>query len=192
MAAALFLDRDGVINRNPGDQYITRWEQFEFLPGALDAIRDLSGSGWPLVVVSNQAGVTKGLMSREDLDDITCRMRQGIETHGGRLTDVLYCTHVEADGCQCRKPKPGLLLQAAQRFHFRLSDSLLIGDDPRDVQAARAAGCRAVAVLSGRNDPEQIIRWPQAPERIFKDLREAADWILAGGLASGLADGFKS
>lgn len=155
-ARAVFLDRDGVINRRIVGGYVTTWTEFEFLPRATDGIVRLSVHDDPIIVVSNQAGVGKGLVAVSELADITRRFVGEIEAHGGRIDAVYYCPHVPADECECRKPKPGLLLQARRDWDLDLSKCVLLGDSESDAAAGRAAGCR---VLLGLDDSGLEAAW---------------------------------
>ena len=106
MDKIIFLDRDGVINVEPGkDLYVMNWKQFKFLPGSIDAIKKLNRAGYKLFIISNQGGVSKGLFSQKDLDDITKKMLSEIEKAGGRIDGIFYCTHKKEDDFNCRKPK---------------------------------------------------------------------------------------
>ncbi len=181
---AIFLDRDGVINCNRCD-HVKAWDEFVFLPGALEALRRLAWLGWPVVVVSNQAAVNRGLVSRQTVDAIHARMVDAVAVAGGRIDGVLYCPHRPDENCECRKPRPGLLLQAAARWALDLSRSYLVGDAESDVLAALAVGCRPVLVRTGRG-VEQLALLRQHGVDTFHvaaDLAEAVDWILAGELA---------
>lgn len=178
MKAAIFLDRDGVINARPKGRYITRAEQFTFLPGVLSALRLLKRSGAQAFVVSNQSGVGRRVMSRRALDGITQKMLRGIERSGGKIRAVYYCTHAPRQGCACRKPRPGLLLKAARRHRLDLARSSVIGDDAVDVAMGRAAGCRTVLVLSGKLTRQAARKQGVAPNRIARNLSEAVRWIL--------------
>jgi D-glycero-D-manno-heptose 1,7-bisphosphate phosphatase len=144
------LDRDGVINENVADDYVRSWEGFRFLPGALDAIARLTRAGYPIIVVSNQQGIGKGLMDSSAVDAIHDRMLAAIRAAGGDVAAVLYCPHLATDECECRKPKPGLLTRAADELGLDLSQSVFVGDAASDVAAARAAGCQPILVLTGR------------------------------------------
>ena len=146
---AIFVDRDGVINRRIVGGYVTDWSEFEFLPGAIDAIAKLSALEGPIIVVSNQAGVGKGLVDVARLLDVTNRFVGAIQQRGGRIDAVYYCPHAPDDACACRKPKPGLLLQAASDWTLDLSASMMIGDSETDAEAGRAAGCEVVLVSGG-------------------------------------------
>jgi D-glycero-D-manno-heptose 1,7-bisphosphate phosphatase len=141
---AIFLDRDGVINRRIVGGYVTTWSEFHFLAGALDGIARLAAGPSPIIVVSNQAGVGKGLVSVSSLAEITNRFVSTIERAGGRVDAVYYCPHTPADACECRKPKPGLLLEAQRDWGLDLAGSVFLGDSATDAEAGRAAGCEVV------------------------------------------------
>ena len=143
---AIFLDRDGVINRRIVGGYVTRWSEFEFLPRAIDGIVALESIHAPIIVISNQAGVGKGLVTVENLGDTTGRLVAAVRERGGRIDAVYYCPHAPSAGCTCRKPKPGLLLQAASDWGIDLRSSLFVGDSPSDVAAARAVGAQPVLI----------------------------------------------
>jgi histidinol-phosphate phosphatase family protein len=141
---AIFIDRDGVINcRRPGD-YVLDWSQFEFMPGIREALKQLSSLGLPMIIISNQAAVGKGLLDYAGLEEITARMNEALLADGTTLAAAYYCTHKIEDYCPCRKPKPALLFRAAADFNIGLSRSIFIGDADTDAQAARAAGCASV------------------------------------------------
>lgn len=138
----VFLDRDGVLNRRPPVAgYVRRPEDVEWLPGALDAVRRLTEAGTRLIVISNQAGVARGAMTTADLAAVEGSMREDIEAAGGRIECFIYCLHGWDEGCECRKPRPGMLYQAQRQFDLDLTRTPFIGDDERDGQAAEAAGC---------------------------------------------------
>ena len=144
---AVILDRDGVLNeRPPRAHYVRSWAEFRWLPGALEALRLLRSGGFRIVVVSNQAGIARGAMSAADLDDIHRRMVAEAEAAGGGIDASYHCPHDWDEGCECRKPKPGMLYEAQRDFSLDLTRTLLVGDDERDGQAAEAAGCPYVLV----------------------------------------------
>jgi D-glycero-D-manno-heptose 1,7-bisphosphate phosphatase len=144
---AIILDRDGVLNRKPPRaEYVRTWQEFEWLPGAKQALRLLKEAGYRVIVVSNQAGVARGAMTEEDLLDIHRRMTREILQEGGRIDAVYYCPHHWDAGCECRKPKPGMLFQAQRDFNLDLSRTPFVGDDERDAQAAEAADCPSIVV----------------------------------------------
>lgn len=174
----VFLDRDGVINKYPGDRlYVTSLKRFRFLPHAKPAIVLLSSSGYRLFVASNQAGVGKGAYSQKTLDLITSKMLKDIEQAGGKITKVYYCTHRKDAGCSCRKPKPGLLKKAAKEFKFSLKGAYFIGDTLRDVLTAQAVGAKAILILSGKEKLANQKNWEVRPDFVFKDLLEAAEFL---------------
>jgi D-glycero-D-manno-heptose 1,7-bisphosphate phosphatase len=177
---AVFLDRDGVINRDRAD-YVKSWEEFVFLAGALEALRRLAGLGLPVVVISNQAAIARGVVDRSVVDEIHARMVASVRAAGGQIDEVLFCPHGPDDACECRKPRPGLLLQAADRLALDLRGSVLIGDAANDVLAARAVGCSAVLVKTGRG-AEQLDLLRQCGVdgfQVAEDLAEAVEWILS-------------
>ena len=151
MIRHLILDRDGVLNREaPAGGYILRPEEFQWLPGALPALALLHGAGIRLSVATNQSGVGRGLMSATDLEAVHARMRREAAAAGGELDAVFACPHAPEAGCDCRKPAPGLILRAIAAAGVDPAQTLLAGDDLRDLQAARAAGIRAVLVRTGK------------------------------------------
>jgi D-glycero-D-manno-heptose 1,7-bisphosphate phosphatase len=174
---ALFLDRDGVLNRLLVKAYVTRWEEFEWLPAARAALRLAHGAGWLCVVVTNQAGVGRGLQSQQALDAIHARMRREAAAAGGRIAAVYACPHRPEDGCGCRKPQPGLLHRAAAELNLDLTASYLVGDSAADVGAAEAAGVSWLLVRTGAGEEEQRAhpQWPRA--RICRDVLEAVERV---------------
>ena len=150
---AVFVDRDGVINENRED-YVKTWEEFRFLPGVIAPLRKLARNNHAVVIISNQSAVGRGIMSREAVDEINNRMLEVINNVGGRVDGVFYCPHDSSEGCECRKPKPGLLIQAAEKLGIDLEKSVLIGDALTDVEAAVSAGCAPIFVLTGRGKEE--------------------------------------
>ena len=155
---AAFLDRDGVINKDKA--YVYRWEDFEFVPGAIEGMRSLQQAGYALVIVTNQSGLARGYYTEDQYQTLTAHLREELAAHGVTLEGVYHCphhpqgsiTHLATD-CNCRKPAPGLILQAAQDLQLSLPDSLMIGDKAGDIQAARAAGVGR-AYLVDSDNPE--------------------------------------
>jgi D-glycero-D-manno-heptose 1,7-bisphosphate phosphatase len=147
MKKAAFLDRDGVINRKPPEgQYVTRWEDLQFLPGVPEAIVLLTRAGFRVFVVTNQRGVAKGLLTQDDLECIHERMCKELAAAGAVITKVYYCPHDSQPPCNCRKPAPGMLLKAALDYEIDLSSSWMIGDSDIDVEAGRNAGCKTIRI----------------------------------------------
>lgn len=144
----VFLDRDGVINRNRAD-YVKEWSEFHFLPGARRAIAHLTQTGYRIFIITNQACVGKGLLSRSALEAMHRRMQREIKGAGGHIEAVLYCPHRSDEGCGCRKPEPGLLLRAQDEYRVDLRQAVFVGDSLTDMGAAAAAGVPGILVFSG-------------------------------------------
>lgn len=180
---AVFLDRDGVINENQDGDYVRQWEGFRFLPGAVAAIAALHAAGYPVVVVTNQAGIARGRLSAATLEEIHTRMLATIRAGGGDVVAVLHCPHHPEAGCECRKPEPGMLRRAAAQLGLDLSRSVLVGDHLTDMQAALTAGCRAILVRTGRGRSvcDEVAADPSfAAVDVVDDLPAAVATILAG------------
>lgn len=176
---AIFLDRDGVINKYPGDKkYVTSWREFQFLLRAKKAIAKLYKNRFKIFVISNQAGVNKGIFSQEMLSYITKKMLNEIEKSQGRIERVYYCTHRPDQDCPCRKPKAGLIDIAKKKYSIDLKSSFFIGDSIDDMNTAKAAGCKSILVLSGKEKLSNRKDWKTQPDFIFKDLYEATNFIL--------------
>ena len=174
----VFLDRDGVINKYPGDRlYVTSLKKFRFLPRAKQAIALLTKAGYKICVASNQAGVGRGIYSQKTLDLITVKMLKEITKEGGLIQKVYYCTHHKNAGCSCRKPKPGLLKKAAREFGFSLKNTCFIGDTMRDVFTAHAAGAKSILVLTGKEKLANQKNWEAKPDFVFGDLLAAAKFL---------------
>ncbi|MBN9427881.1 MAG: D-glycero-beta-D-manno-heptose 1,7-bisphosphate 7-phosphatase [Burkholderiales bacterium] len=145
----IILDRDGVINHD-SDAFIKNPDEWRPLPGSLEAIARLCKAGYRVVVATNQSGVARGLFDLATLGRINAKMQQAVAAAGGRIDAVFFCPHGPDAGCACRKPKPGMLLEILQRFRAAPAEVHAIGDHLRDLQAAHAAGCRPVLVLTGK------------------------------------------
>jgi D-glycero-D-manno-heptose 1,7-bisphosphate phosphatase len=176
---AVFLDRDGVINENRRD-YVRNWEEFEFLPGALASLCRLAEGDHSVIIISNQSAINRGLVSRSDVDRINQRMVKEIEKAGGRIDGIYVCPHRPDEGCDCRKPKPGLLYQAVEELGIDLTSSYLVGDALSDMGAALAARCTPFLVLTGRGRQELArARDSGFVDFVYaSDLTEAVDWIV--------------
>lgn len=179
----VFLDRDGVINEFPGNgKYVTTVKDFRFLPRTLSALQMLSETGHTLFVVSNQAGVGRGVFSREKLDRITDRMIKIVERSGGEIRKVYYCTHRPDAGCSCRKPGIGNIDKAFQSLNRTMRSAkhaFFVGDTKSDIETGYNAGCRTIFVLSGRENRRYMRQWIIKPDFIAKDLMEAAKIIMS-------------
>ena len=176
---AIFLDRDGVINENHPD-HVKRWSEFRFLPGAPEAIARLSRAGVRVFVITNQAIINRGTVSRDTVDAINEQMIEEIGRRGGRIEAVAYCPHRPEERCDCRKPRPGLLFRLAREHGLRLEESVVVGDALSDVEAGQAAGCQVCLVLTGRGR-EQLALAMAAGKNGFKvasDLGAAVEMLL--------------
>lgn len=146
MKRCIFFDRDGIINQSPGPGYVERWEDFHILPEFVDTLRTVTTLGYVSIIISNQQGVALGHMTAATVDDMHRRLQDTLRQQGLSLLDILYCPHNKLENCACRKPKPGMILEAAKRHGIDLSQSWMIGDSPRDAEAGRAAGCHTILV----------------------------------------------
>lgn len=190
MHRAVFLDRDGTLNHDPG--YIHRPEEFILFPGVAEAIRLLNEAGYLVVVATNQAGIARGYYTEEDLCAVHRKLRDEIAAGGGRLDGIYHCPHhpTAGDGaltraCFCRKPAPGMLYRAALDLEIDLGGSWMIGDREGDLEAGRRAGCRTALALTGegRTTQEALAQAGGAqPDRVFKALPEAIRWIISTDL----------
>lgn len=177
---AVFLDRDGVLNAD-SHGFIRAPDDVVLLPGAAAALARLNQAGLPVIVITNQSGVGRGYFSLAELELVHERLRTLLAAEGARFDDLLLCPHAPDEGCACRKPEPGMLREAAGRHGLDLARCVFVGDRSTDVLAARAAGTRAVLVLTAM-DPERAQRelreanaWPDC---VAADLSEAVEWIL--------------
>ena len=181
---AIFIDRDGVINKDPGGwtehSYVTDWKDFHFLPGVFDALKMLKEKGIRIIVASNQGGVSKGFYTEEKLNEINDLMLNQINKNGGKIEEVFYCIHKDEDNCNCRKPRPGMLEMAAKKYKIDLKTTYFIGDGKTDVMAGKKIGCRTILVLSGKSSLKDVEGWEEKPDYIFKDLLEAVNWLIKG------------
>jgi D-glycero-D-manno-heptose 1,7-bisphosphate phosphatase len=172
----IILDRDGVINRD-SDAYIKSLDEWIPLPGAIQAIARLSQAGWTLAVATNQSGIARGYYSAAVLEAMHQRLRQLVREQGGELGLILHCPHGPQDGCACRKPKPGLLRQIAQHYGVALTGVWFVGDSRSDLESARAAGCQAVLVKTGKGARTLAQPLPE-DTLVFDDLAAVAARLL--------------
>ena len=183
MFPAIFLDRDGVIIENRSN-YVRRWEDVHVFPQALEALAKASASSYKIVLVTNQSAVGRGLMSLAAAEAINCRLKAFIEDAGGRVDGIFLCPHAPEAECDCRKPKPGLLLQAAQALDLDLTRSVMIGDALTDLMAGQAAGVgRLALVRSGRGAAQDRLPKPESLQsyQAYDTLTSALEDILGSG-----------
>lgn len=176
------LDRDGVINRESA-AFIKTADEWLPLPGSLEAIAALTRAGFTVVVASNQSGVGRGLISPGALQEIHARMRKAVEQAGGKLAGIFFCPHLPEDNCDCRKPKPGLLLQIEAQFGCSLKGRPVIGDSARDLEAAQATGARAILVRTGNGVAAEAGLGGDHPLEVFDDLAAAASALISEEVA---------
>ena len=178
----VFLDRDGVINEFPGNgNYVTKLNLFSFIPGSLEAIKILADNGYNIFVVSNQAGVGRGIYSKQKLQHITRNMLKEIKTHGGKIKKAYYCTHRSDSGCDCRKPEIGHIKKAVKVLGKTLravKGNFFIGDTKSDILTGYNAGCKTILVLSGRAKRSDVNGWGVKPDFITKNLVSATKIVL--------------
>jgi len=181
MKKVLFLDRDGVINRDR-PSYITKWEEFQFLPGSIEAVAQLTAIGFSIIIITNQSAIGRKIMSPETLNQISANMQRELEAGGGKILDIFYCPHLPEDGCDCRKPAAGLLRKAAAKYNIDLAKAGLIGDNAKDIICARSTGCAfSVLVESGYQTvaaKNELAAMGIMPDYVGKDLFAAAKWII--------------
>ena len=187
----LILDRDGTLNRSR-DDYVASPEEWEALPGALEAVARLNQGGWRVVLATNQSGIGRSLFDMAALNAIHAKMHRQLAAVGARVDAVFFCPHAEEDACDCRKPAPGLFHQIAARFGMAVANLPAAGNALRHVQAATAAGCPAHLLLTGKSEHlrERLGQGPEADysvlaaelppgTRVHHDLIAFADWLLA-------------
>ncbi len=173
----LILDRDGVVNQD-SPTYIKSPDEWHPLPGSLEAIARFSKAGYRIVVATNQSGVSRGLFDLETLGQIHAKMLAAAEAAGGQIDAVFFCPHAESAHCECRKPKPGMLLDIFARTGIAPSDALMVGDSLRDMLAGQAAGCRTILVLTGNGRKTMDLEDLPADTQIRVDLSAvAAEWL---------------
>src|SRR5258708_16232402 len=174
MNKAVFLDRDGVINRKASEgDYVVLWEDMKILPGVPEAITLLNRAGYRVIVVSNQRCVAKGVITITDVEALHRRLSAHLSGSGATLDAIYYCPHENDPPCDCRKPKPGMLLAAARDHQIDLGSSWMIGDSMADIEAGRKVGCRTVLLASGDSSPAS------KPDLVTASLLDGVQHLLA-------------
>ncbi|HNT22725.1 MAG TPA: HAD family hydrolase [Anaerolineales bacterium] len=179
MFPALFLDRDGVIIENCTN-YVRTWQDVSVLPGALEALASLSTSPYKIIIITNQSAIGRGILPIETAHEINRRLVQIIGEAGGRVDGVYLCPHAPQDHCPCRKPQPGLLLQAAQELSLDIPRSTLVGDAWSDLQAGRAAGVpQRILLRTGRGHDQLLLPPPPGLDdfQVCDDLHAAVKFL---------------
>lgn len=178
----MFVDRDGTIAEEVG--YLNHASRFRLLPNAAAAIRRINEAGLPVIVTTNQSGVGRGYFPESLVGTIHELMTQQLAAAGAHLDAIYYCPHTSADGCDCRKPKTGMLKQAAREHAVDLKGSFVVGDRYADIELAHRAGARSILVRTGYGEGEFLWnspKWPLKPEFVAADLADAVHWILKVG-----------
>jgi D-glycero-D-manno-heptose 1,7-bisphosphate phosphatase len=185
----VILDRDGTINAD-SDEFIKSPQEWQPLPGALEAIAKMNHAGWHVAIASNQSGLGRGLFDVGSLNAMHAKMHKLLSAHGGRIDAIFYCPHSPDEGCTCRKPLPGLFEQIGERFGIELKGTPVVGDGLRDLQAGVAAGCEPHLVLTGKGEQ---FRGRELPDtfppgtRVHEDLGAFADWLVTRAAAKAAA-----
>ncbi|MEH6544339.1 MAG: D-glycero-beta-D-manno-heptose 1,7-bisphosphate 7-phosphatase [Porticoccaceae bacterium] len=184
----IILDRDGVINAD-SDDYIKTLDEWQALPGSIEAIAALCKAGFTVVVATNQSGLSRGLFDLDDLEAMHEQLRELVEAAGGEIAGIFYCPHHPDDNCDCRKPKPGLFDAIARELELDLSSerTIAVGDSFRDLEAAVESGCRPVLVRTGKGSKteSELVEHRNPIVRkttVYDDLRAAATEIINGNL----------
>jgi len=176
---AVFLDRDGTLCEEMG--YLNHITRLQIYPFAAAAVRRLNDAGWPVIVVTNQSGVSRKIYPESLIAEVHQRITADFAAQGARVDAFYYCPHQKADRCACRKPLPGLIVRAAMDHGLEPEGSWMVGDRYADLQLGHAVGARTILVLTGygRGDYDwHHAEWPRQPERVAGDLRVAVDFIL--------------
>ncbi len=174
-----FFDRDGIVNRAPGPGYVESWDDFHLLPEFVEVLRKVTDAGYGSVVITNQRCVARGIVSEADLKDMHGKLEEQLsEEHGLSLLEICYCPH-ERDSCECRKPKPGMILAAAEKHNIDLSQSWMVGDRETDITTGKSAGCRTIYVTEDplRDDADLTVA-------SMKELVSSIDSVLASASSS--------
>ncbi len=173
---AVFLDRDGTVNVDYG--FVAKPEDVKLLPGVVEAIRELNQAGIPVFIISNQSGVGRGYYTADDVKAVNEEIRQQLAEQGAKVQDFYYCPHAPEEGCDCRKPKLGMLTKAVRDWGTDLSCSYVVGDKPSDAEMGRNAGGKGIIVLTGQSQRKEVASWAVQPDFVARDLLVAVEWIL--------------
>ena len=176
----VFLDRDGVINRDSPD-YVKSWSEFEFIPGSLEALKLLNLNGYVSIVITNQSAVNRKMITIKELENTHARMKRAVKSHGGKIKDIFFCPHTPEEACGCRKPNPELIYNARQTHMISLSTSTMVGDSVKDIECARNAGCgQTILVKTGNGEKAEktLIEKGVYPDYVAEDLLDAVNWIV--------------
>ena len=174
----LLLDRDGVINHD-SENYIRSLADWRPIDGSVEAIARASQNGFRVAVVTNQSGLARGYFDEATLAEIHNELRQRVAALGGTISDIIYCPHGPDDGCDCRKPAPGMVLELLSRFNSGAENAVMVGDSLRDLQAADRAGVQPILVRTGNGEKTAAVGQLPAKTKVFADLAAVVDDLLA-------------
>lgn len=189
MRRAVFLDRDGTLNEDPG--YFHEADKLVILPGVPEALQNLKAAGFLLIVITNQGAIGKGMYPLKDMQDVHEALQVRLAPFDAQIDAFFYCPHVEEENCPCRKPKPGMIIAARDKFDIELGESYVVGDKISDLEAGRAAGCHTVLVLTGHGKGEQEearAKRLNVADIVVKDMGRAAKAIVADASQRGRID----
>ncbi len=180
----VFVDRDGVINRD-SDAYIKNCDEFHFLPGSLTAIARLTQMGYQVIVITNQSIIGRKMVEMDVLEAIFQKLVKGVEDTGGKIKDIFFCPHAPGDNCDCRKPLPGMILKAKEKYDIDLDKSCMIGDSAKDIECGKNAGCRVTLLVktgNGKKAEVELIEKKSQPDYVANDFLDAVEWIIQNKL----------
>jgi D-glycero-D-manno-heptose 1,7-bisphosphate phosphatase len=173
----ILIDRDGVINEKARrGEYVDSWKKFSFIQKNIEGMKMLSQSGFSFIVISNQAGIGRKMVSEKTVTSINEKMKASLQDEGVNILEIYVCPHHWEDLCFCRKPNPGLFFQASRDWLFRLDKTIFIGDDPRDCQAAHNAGCNSMYL--GKEEDLSKLSKDEKPLKVFEYLNEATSFLV--------------
>jgi len=176
----VFIDRDGVINRD-SKAYIKSWAEFSFLPRSLLALKKLTQHRFRSYIITNQSAIHRKMMSLKTLHQIHDNMMREVALSGGRIEDIFFCPHLPEERCRCRKPRPGLVLSAKEKYHLDISAAYMIGDSAKDIECGKRAGCGVTLLVKTGHYADALTSLSSSgivPDVHAFDLYEAAIWII--------------
>ena len=176
----VFVDRDGVINRDSA-AYIKNCDEFQFLPGSLEAFAMLETHGFDVIVITNQSIIGRKMVTSDVLAAIFDKLTYGVEKAGGKIKDIFFCPHAPDDNCVCRKPLPGMILSAKEKYNIDIDKSCMIGDSAKDIECGKNAGCGATLLVktgNGIQAEEELKKKNSQPDYVANDLLDAVEWII--------------
>ena len=180
LTRVVFLDRDGVINKD-SPEFVKSRDEFEFLPGSLAALSRLSNAGFETIIVTNQSAINRGITTLAALQEIHRVLRETAQQRGGNIKDIFFCPHKPEEGCECRKPKPGMIRQACERYVIDLNTAVMVGDSTKDIECGHNGGCSATVLVrtgNGVDTEKELINRKIPVDHVADNLSAAVDWIL--------------